>query len=136
MMKKLIKILGQGLLLYFGGLIEFSLLLHIAYENDAILFFATLVFFLIYCIGAILLLIKKGGKLKYIFLSISIIGFLISDACYYELYHIADKERCSDTGICSERVINKEECAKLEGTWNKIENKWFCRLKWADEKFN
>ena len=131
-MKKIIKMLGKCFILYLFGVVEYSLLFLIAFEDDTILFFVTLVFFLFYCIGAILLLAKKGGKLKHICLGLGIIGFFISYVCYCELHPLTDEELCSDTGICYENVISKEECAKLEGTWKKGENEWFCRLKWAD----
>ena len=131
-MKKIIKMLGKCFILYLLGVVEYSLLFLIAFEDDTILFFVTLVFFLFYCIGAILLLAKKGGKLKHICLGLGIIGFFISYVCYCELYPLTDEELCSDTGICYENIISKEECAKLEGTWKKDENEWFCRLKWAD----
>ena len=135
-MKKIIKMLGKCFILYLLGVVEYSLLFLIAFEDDTILFFVTLVFFLFYCIGAILLLAKKGGKLKHICLGLGIIGFFISYVCYCELYPTTEKEfyeeLCGDTGICSENVISKEECAKHEGTWKKDEDKWFCHLKWAD----
>ena len=134
-MKKLIKTLARVLLGIFLGLfalIETSTIVFAGLENDVILFIVSSVFFIIYCIGAILLLAKKNGKFKYIFFSVGIIGLLISDIYYAKKYPLTDEELCSDTGICSETVINQEKCAELEGTWKKVENEWFCRLKWAD----
>ena len=134
-LKKLIKVLGKfllGCILSLFLLLGVGLLVNIAYEDDIILFLASSIFLIAYCIGIILLLVKKDSKHKYIFFWTGFMGIIISFICDSELHPLTDEELCSDTGICYENVISKEECAKLEGTWKKGENEWFCRLKWAD----
>lgn len=135
-MKKLIKILSKfllGVILSFFAFLGLGLLVNVAYEDDLMLFLVSSIFLIIYCTGIILLLFTKDSKYKDVFFWIGFIGIIISFIYYTELYPTTEEELyeelCSDTGICSERVIGKEECTKLGGRWKKSEDEWFCRLK-------
>jgi len=139
-LKKLIKIFGKfllGCILSLFLLLGVGLLVNVAYEDDIILFLALSIFLIAYCIGIILLLVKKDSKHKYIFFWTGLIGIIVSFICDSKLHPTTEEEfyeeLCGDTGICSENVISKEECAKHEGTWKKDEDKWFCHLKWGDD---
>lgn len=134
-MRKIIKIFGKfllGCILSLFLLLGVGLLINVAYEDDIILFLASSIFLIAYCIGIILLLVKKDSKHKYIFFWTGLMGIIVSFICDSELHPLTDEELCSDTGICSEKVISKEECAKLDGTWQKRGDEWFCCLKWAE----
>ena len=139
-MKKIIKIFGKfllGCILSLFLLLGVGLLVNVAYEDDIILFLASSIFLIAYCIGIILLLVKKDSKHKYIFFWTGLIGIIVSFICDSKLHSTTEKEfyeeLCGDTGICYENVISKEECTKYEGRWKKDEDKWFCHLKWVDD---